>query len=136
MTAGTAPPTVLVLTGPTGSGKSDLALELSGCLQPELPVEIISVDSVLIYRGMDIGSAKPGIEARACVPHHLIDIRDPAQSYSAGEFVRDARSAIAAIQQRGRWPLLVGGTMLYLRALDQGLAVMPPASEALRAARA
>jgi tRNA dimethylallyltransferase len=130
--AGAAPPTVLVLTGPTGSGKSDLALQLAAALQPQLPVEIISVDSVLVYRGMDIGSAKPAVEARARVPHHLIDIRDPAQSYSAGEFVRDARSAIAAIHQRGRWPLLVGGTMLYLRALYQGLAALPPASPALR----
>jgi tRNA dimethylallyltransferase len=125
-------PPLLVLTGPTGSGKSDLALELSACLQPELPVEIISVDSVLVYRGMDIGSAKPGLDARARVPHHLIDIRDPAQSYSAGEFVADARAAIAAIQRRGRLPLLVGGTMLYLRALYQGLALLPPASVALR----
>jgi tRNA dimethylallyltransferase len=132
VSAGAAPPTVLVLTGPTGSGKSELALRLSACLQPQLPVEIISVDSVLVYRGMDIGSAKPAIEARARVPHHLIDIRDPAQSYSAGEFVRDARAAIAAIQSRGRLPLLVGGTMLYLRALYEGLAVLPPASEPLR----
>ncbi len=132
MNAGTAPPAVLVLTGPTGSGKSELALQLAAALQPELLVEIISVDSVLIYRGMDIGSAKPSLEARARVPHHLIDIRDPAQSYSAGEFVRDARAAIAAIQQRGRWPLLVGGTMLYLRALYQGLAALPPASQGLR----
>ncbi len=133
MNASAAPlPPLLVLTGPTGSGKSDLALELSGYLQPELPVEIISVDSVLVYRGMDIGSAKPGVEARSRVPHHLIDIRDPAQSYSAGEFVRDARAAIAAIQLRGRLPLLVGGTMLYLRALHDGLAVLPPASVAVR----
>jgi tRNA dimethylallyltransferase len=134
VSAGAAPPPppLLVITGPTGSGKSDLALELSACLEPGLPVEIISVDSVLVYRGMDIGSAKPGIEARMRVPHHLIDIRDPAQSYSAGEFVRDARSAIAAIQSRGRLPLLVGGTMLYLRALRDGLAVLPPASQPLR----
>jgi tRNA dimethylallyltransferase len=125
-------PLLLVLTGPTGSGKSDLALELSERLQPQLPVEIVSVDSVLVYRGMDIGSAKPGAAARARVPHHLIDIRDPAQSYSAGEFVRDARAAIAAVQLRGRVPLLVGGTMLYLRALHAGLAFMPPASAAVR----
>jgi tRNA dimethylallyltransferase len=125
-------PPLLVLTGPTGSGKSELALQLSESLQPELPVEIISVDSVLVYRGMDIGSAKPSLEVRARVPHHLIDIRDPAQSYSAGEFVRDARAAIAAIQLRGRLPLLVGGTMLYLRALREGLAALPPASAALR----
>ena len=121
-----------MLTGPTGSGKSDLALELSAASLPELPVEIVSVDSAQVYRGMDIGSAKPGNDARARVPHHLIDIRDPAESYSAGEFVRDARAAIAAIQARGRLPLLVGGTMLYLRALRDGLAVLPPASQPLR----
>jgi tRNA dimethylallyltransferase len=132
VTAGAAPPTVLVLTGPTGSGKSDLALQLAAALQPQLPVEIISVDSVLVYRGMDIGSAKPSLEARARVAHHLIDIRDPAHSYSAGEFVRDARAAIAQVQHRGRLPLLVGGTMLYLRALYDGLAVLPAASQALR----
>ncbi len=101
-------------------------------LQPQLPVEIVSVDSVLVYRGMDIGSAKPGVAARARLAHHLIDIRDPAESYSAGEFVRDARAAIAAIHGRGRVPLLVGGTMLYLRALRDGLALLPPASAALR----
>jgi tRNA dimethylallyltransferase len=126
-----APP-LLVLTGPTGSGKSDLALELSEYLAATLPVEIVSVDSVQVYRGMDIGSAKAGRAARARVPHHLIDIRDPAESYSAGEFVRDARTAIAGILQRGRVPLLVGGTMLYLRALHQGLAPMPPASDVVR----
>jgi tRNA dimethylallyltransferase len=130
--AGAIPPTLLVLTGPTGSGKSELALQLAVALLPRLAVEIVSVDSVLIYRGMNIGSAKPGAAARAQVAHHLIDIRDPAQSYSAGEFVRDARAAIADIVQRGRYPLLVGGTMLYLRALYQGLATLPPASEALR----
>ena len=127
--AASLPPLLLVLTGPTGSGKSDLALELARARR-QLPVEIVSVDSVQVYRGMDIGSAKPSAEVRARVPHHLLDIRDPAESYSAGEFVRDARSAIAAILQRGRLPLLVGGTMLYLRALQQGLAQMPAASEA------
>jgi tRNA dimethylallyltransferase len=130
--AAPSPPLLLVVTGPTGSGKSDLALELSDYLAASLPVEVVSVDSVQVYRGMDIGSAKPGATARARVAHHLIDIRDPAESYSAGEFVRDARAAIAAILQRGHLPLLVGGTMLYLRALHHGLAVMPPASEALR----
>jgi tRNA dimethylallyltransferase len=130
--AGALPPTLLVLTGPTGSGKSELALQLAAALLPQRLVEIISVDSVQIYRGMNIGSAKPAAAARAQVAHHLIDILDPAQSYSAGEFVRDARAAIADILQRGRYPLLVGGTMLYLRALYQGLAALPPASEALR----
>jgi len=128
-----APPLV-VLTGPTGSGKSALALELAQQLLPELPLEIISVDSVLVYRGMDIGSAKPSAELRARVPHHLIDIRDPAQSYSAGEFVRDAQAAIADIHSRGRLPLLAGGTMLYLRSLHRGLAPLPPASTAVRRA--
>ncbi len=127
-----APPTVLLLTGPTGSGKSELALQLADALQPQLAVEIISADSVLVYRGMDIGSAKPSMQARARVPHHLIDIRDPAHSYSAGDFVRDARAAIEDIHRRGRLPLLVGGTMLYLRALYDGLAPMPPASLELR----
>jgi len=126
------PPTVLVLTGPTGSGKSELGLQLADALQPQLPLEIISADSVLVYRGMDIGSAKPSAQARARVPHHLIDIRDPAHSYSAGEFVRDARAAIEDIHRRGRLPLLLGGTMLYLRALYDGLAPMPPAEPALR----
>jgi tRNA dimethylallyltransferase len=132
VTAAESLPPVLVLTGPTGSGKSALALQLAESLQPDLPVEIISVDSVLVYRGMDIGSAKPTREARARVPHHLIDIRDPAQSYSAGEFVRDARALITDLRRRGRMPLLVGGTMLYLRALYQGLATLPAASAALR----
>jgi tRNA dimethylallyltransferase len=123
-----APP-ALVLTGPTGSGKSELAWRLA----QELPVEIISVDSAQVYRGMDIGTAKPAPEQRARVTHHLIDIRDPSGSYSAGEFVRDARAALREIRARGRWPLLVGGTMLYLRALLRGMAEMPPASPAVRA---
>ena len=130
--SGAAAPLVLVLTGPTGSGKSELALQLADALQARLPLEIISADSVQVYRGMDIGSAKPDLQARARVAHHLIDIRDPAHSYSAGEFVRDAAAAIADIQRRGRLPLLVGGTMLYLRALHEGLALLPPASPALR----
>jgi tRNA dimethylallyltransferase len=127
-----ARPLLVVLTGPTGSGKSELALRLAERLSPTLPLEIISADSALVYRGMDIGTAKPSREARARVPHHLIDIRDPAQSYSAGEFVHDARRAITAIHERGRLPLLVGGTMLYLRSLREGLATLPPASQALR----
>lgn len=120
---------VIVLTGPTGTGKSDLAVELQGLL----PLEIVSVDSALVYRGMDIGTAKPDAALRARVPHHLIDIRDPTQSYSAGEFVRDARVLIAQIHARGRVPLLVGGTMLYLRALLDGLAALPSADPTLRA---
>jgi tRNA dimethylallyltransferase len=97
-------------------------------------MEIISVDSALVYRGMDIGTAKPSSEARQRVPHHLIDIRSPAESYSAGDFVREARAAIDDILRRGRLPLLVGGTMLYLRALYSGLAVLPEASPPVRQA--
>lgn len=120
---------VLVLTGPTGTGKSDFALGLA----ERLPIDLISVDSAQVFRGMDIGTAKPSLEVRARHPHRLVDIRDPAESYSAGEFVRDARAAIAAAHARARLPLLVGGTMLYLRALLQGLAPLPQASPALRA---
>lgn len=129
-----AAPLLVALTGPTGTGKSDLAVRLVNHLAARVPMEIVSADSALVYRGMDIGTAKPSREARAQVAHHLIDIRDPAQSYSAGEYVRDARASIAAIQQRGKLPLVVGGTLLYLRALREGLAVLPPASTALRQA--
>jgi len=122
-------PLVVVLTGPTGSGKSRSAMQLATLL----PVEIVSVDSAQVFRGMDIGTAKPTRVERAQVPHHLIDIRDPAEWYSAGEFVRDARAAIDAIHSRGRIPLMVGGTMLYLRALLRGMATLPAASAALRA---
>lgn len=131
--AGSAP-LLVVITGPTGSGKSELALELAAELERARPVEIVSVDSALVYRGMDIGTAKPPPEVRARHAHHLIDIRDPAEGYSAGEFVHDALAAIAAIQARGHLPLLVGGTMLYQRALYHGLAPLPPASAALRTA--
>jgi tRNA dimethylallyltransferase len=130
--ADAAPPLLVVLTGPTGSGKSELALRLAARLEPTLPLEIISVDSAQVYRSMDIGTAKPSAEGRRSVPHHLVDIRDPTESYSAGEFVRDAHAAIAQIRSRGRLPLLVGGTMLYLRALHRGLAALPPASIAIR----
>jgi tRNA dimethylallyltransferase len=128
-----ARPLLVVLTGPTGTGKSALAMQLADCLTHRR-VEIVSVDSAQVYRGMDIGTAKPSLEARSRVPHHLIDIRNPTESYSAGDFVRDARLAIDAIHARGHIPLLVGGTMLYLRALYDGLAALPAASSTVRQA--
>jgi tRNA dimethylallyltransferase len=120
---------VFVLAGPTGVGKSDWAIRLAG----EAPVEIVSVDSALVYRGLDIGSAKPARALRERIPHHLVDICDPTESYSAGRFVTDATACIAQIHARRRVPLLVGGTMLYIRALVHGLAPLPPASAELRA---
>jgi tRNA dimethylallyltransferase len=120
---------VYVLTGPTGTGKTDWAIRLAG----RAPVEIVSVDSALVYRGLDIGTAKPSRELRARVPHHLIDICDPLESYSAGRFMTDVLAAIQTIHSRRRIPLLVGGTMLYLRALLQGLATLPAAAPELRA---
>jgi len=120
---------VYVLTGPTGAGKTDWAIRLA----ERAPVEIVSVDSALVYRGLDIGTAKPSRELRARVPHHLIDICDPVERYSAGRFVTDALAAIRSIHSRRRVPLLVGGTMLYLRALLQGLATLPTAAPELRA---
>jgi len=119
---------VYLLTGPTGTGKSDWAIRLAEAA----PVEIVSVDSALVYRGLDIGTAKPARELLARLPHHLIDICDPAESYSAGRFVSDAMAAIGAVHARRRVPLLVGGTMLYLRALLKGLAPLPQASAPLR----
>ncbi len=119
----------VLLMGPTGAGKTDIALELT----ERLPLEIVSVDSALVYRGMDIGTAKPSALARARVPHHLIDIRDPAEAYSAGEFVRDAAEALEDIWSRGRTPLLVGGTMLYFHALTAGIAKLPSADPPMRA---
>ena len=118
----------VLLMGPTGAGKTDLALQLAAAL----PLEIVSVDSALIYRGMDIGTAKPSKEILARVPHHLVDIVDPAQSYSAGEFVRDAFRAMSDIWARGRQPLLVGGTMMYFHALTQGIAELPAGNAATR----
>jgi tRNA dimethylallyltransferase len=120
----------LALAGPTASGKTAAALAVA----ERWPVEIISVDSALVYRGMDIGTAKPSAAERAAVPHHLIDILDPTEAYSAAEFVRDARRLLADIRARGRWPLLVGGTMLYFKALFEGLDDLPPAQPAVRAA--
>ena len=118
------------LAGPTGCGKTAAALAIAEVL----PVEIISVDSALVYRGMDIGTAKPTAAELAAVPHHLIDILAPTDSYSAAEFVRDARRLAAEICARGRLPLLVGGTMLYFKALFDGLSTLPQADAELRAA--
>ena len=118
------------LAGPTASGKTAAALAIA----ERHPVEIISVDSALVYRGMDIGTAKPSPAELAAVPHHLIDIRDPLQAYSAAEFVADAQHLIADINARGKLPLLVGGTMLYFKALLDGLDDMPKADPAIRAA--
>jgi tRNA dimethylallyltransferase len=122
--------TPICLAGPTGCGKTAAALAIAEVL----PVEIISVDSALVYRGMDIGTAKPTPAERAAVPHHLIDILDPLDSYSAAEFVRDAKRLAAEIAARGRLPLLVGGTMLYFKALFDGLSALPHADAELRAA--
>lgn len=120
---------VICLMGPTASGKTAMAVEL---LQ-HLPCEIISVDSAMVYRGMDIGSAKPDAATLQLAPHQLIDICDPATPYSAGEFRRDALRAIADIHARGKIPLLVGGTMLYFRVLQRGLASLPAADSTIRA---
>ncbi|MCZ8175379.1 MAG: tRNA (adenosine(37)-N6)-dimethylallyltransferase MiaA [Burkholderiaceae bacterium] len=120
----------VVLAGPTASGKSALALELAA----RLPLEIVSVDSALVYRGMDIGTAKPTPAERAAVPHHLIDILDPTEAYSAARFAADATALAADIRARGRLPLLVGGTMLYVKALREGLHALPAADAAVRAA--
>ncbi|MEO8063215.1 MAG: tRNA (adenosine(37)-N6)-dimethylallyltransferase MiaA [Pseudomonadota bacterium] len=128
MHPGTKP--VAVLTGPTGTGKTQFALRLAR----EFPLEIVSVDSAQVYRGLDIGSAKPDAAVQAAVPHHLIDLVEPTESYSAGRFVRDAARAIADIEARGRVPLLVGGTMLYLRALIGGIATLPQGDLVIRAA--
>ena len=119
----------LALVGPTASGKTAIALALAA----EWPIEIISVDSALVYQGMDIGTAKPTLAERQAVVHHLIDIRDPAQSYSAADFARDATALISDIRGRGKLPLLVGGTMLYIKALIEGLDDLPLADPAVRA---
>ncbi|MEE2001911.1 tRNA (adenosine(37)-N6)-dimethylallyltransferase MiaA [Alkalimonas sp. MEB108] len=122
-------PPVVFLMGPTASGKTALALALAA----ELPVDIISVDSALIYRGMDIGTAKPTAEELAAAPHYLIDIKDPAEAYSAADFRSDALACIEQSRQRGRLPLLVGGTMLYYKALLQGISPLPAADAQVRA---
>jgi tRNA dimethylallyltransferase len=116
--------------GPTASGKSALAMALA----ERFDGEIVTVDSAQVYLGMDIGTAKPVAGDRARVPHHLIDILEPTQAYSAARFVRDARAAIAAIRARSRLPILAGGTMLYFKALTEGLSTLPPSDAGVRAA--
>lgn len=122
-------PPAIFLMGPTAAGKTDLALELARVL----PCDLVSVDSALVYRGMDIGTAKPSAEVLKEFPHRLIDIRDPLHSYSAADFVSDVLQAMAEITAAGRIPLLVGGTMLYYKALLEGLADMPAADPVIRA---
>ncbi len=117
------------LAGPTGTGKTAAALKIA----EYLPVEVISVDSALVYRGMDIGTAKPTRDELSAVPHHLIDILDPLESYSAAEFARSAQQLAGEILERGKLPLLVGGTMLYFKALFDGLSALPQADADLRA---
>lgn len=121
-------PLVICLMGPTASGKTELAVSLV----EQFPLDVVSVDSALVYRGMNIGTAKPGLDVLARAPHRLIDIRDPEDAYSAGTFVRDARVQIGEIHAAGRIPLLVGGTMLYFRALIQGIADLPKADNVVR----
>ena len=122
-------PPVILLMGPTASGKSAVALELAR----RLPLEIVSVDSAQIYRGMDIGTAKPDLATRSRVPHHLVDIIDPDAAYSAARFCADVVAVIAAIRARGHTPLLVGGTRLYFKAFREGLSPLPGADPDLRA---
>lgn len=122
-------PLVPCVVGPTAAGKTAVAVLLAR----RFPCEIISVDSAMIYRGMDIGTAKPGRDVLDAAPHHLIDIRDPWESYSAGQFCADARDLIEDISRRGRIPLLVGGTFLYFRALEHGLAPLPAGDTVVRA---
>ena len=123
-----SPPSIFLM-GPTASGKTDLAVELV----QRLPLEIVSVDSALVYRGMDIGTAKPGADVLAVAPHRLIGFLDPAEAYSAARFREDALREMAEITRAGRVPLLVGGTMLYFRALEFGLSELPPADPGVRA---
>lgn len=121
--------TVPAILGPTASGKTALALALA----QSFPIEIISLDSALVYRDMDIGTAKPSRAERECVPHHLIDVIAPTQNYSAADFVRDCTACVAEIRARGKLPLIVGGTMMYYQALTQGLNDLPEADVAVRA---
>lgn len=128
MTQDRLPPAIFLM-GPTASGKTDLAVELV----QRLPCDIVSVDSAMVYRGMDIGTAKPDAATLAQAPHRLIDICDPAEAFSAAKFRQRALAEMDEILARGRIPLLVGGTMLYFRALEQGLSPLPAADSALRA---
>ena len=121
-------PLGIFLMGPTAAGKTDLAVTLV----KHFPCDIISVDSAMIYREMNIGTAKPNAEILAQAPHRLIDIRDPVESYSVAQFCQEARAEIEAIQSAGRIPLLVGGTMLYFHSLQQGLSYLPPADQPVR----
>ncbi len=130
----TLPLPCLCLAGPTASGKTAAALAIAQALQATRPVEIISVDSALVYRHMDIGTAKPSAAEQAQVPHHLIDLIEPTQSYSAAQFVADAKRLIAEVNARGHLPLLVGGTMLYFKALFDGIDEMPASDPQVRAA--
>jgi tRNA dimethylallyltransferase len=125
--SGAMPPAIFLM-GPTASGKTGLAVEL----HQQFPIDVISVDSAMVYRGMDIGTAKPDAATLARAPHRLIDIREPHEVYSAAQFREDALREMAAITRAGRVPLLVGGTMLYFRALSQGLAQLPKASPEIR----
>jgi tRNA dimethylallyltransferase len=124
----TEQPKIICLMGPTASGKTDLAMQLA----QQFPCEIISVDSAMIYRGMDIGTAKPTPAQLHEVPHHLIDIRDPAETYSVAEFCAAAAGLITEIIRRDKMPLLVGGTMMYFKALQQGLSQLPSANDEIR----
>jgi len=123
-----AKPPVILIMGPTASGKSALAIALAQALNGE----IISVDSALVYKGMDIGTAKPSHEERADIPHHLLDILDPSESFSTGQFRTQALTLMADITRRGKLPILVGGTMLYFNALTNGLATLPKADASIR----
>lgn len=123
------PPFAVAIMGPTASGKTAAALEIAR----RIPAEIISVDSALLYRGMDVGTAKPTPAERQTAPHHLIDLIDPSQSYSVSRFIQDATQLVMAISQRGKLPLLVGGTMMYFKGLKVGLDTLPAANPAIRA---